>query len=275
MLPAHNGIKVFTPLFSFLSKLFKKKIYYIVIGGWLASYLSDKEKIANKLKDFDGIFVETKTMKKNLESIGFNNIYILPNFKDLKVLSPDELVYDHQEPYKLCIFSRIMKEKGIEDAVDAVNEVNRIIGRTAFTLDIYGQIDSSYKESFSMIMNHFPSYVSYKGTVSCDQSVSVLKNYFLLLFPTYYDGEGFAGTIIDALASGLPILATDWKYNSEIVDDSVGFLYETHDLNALINILIDISNNKIDVESKRVECVKKAHDYTLQSAMEIISCYIG
>ena len=31
MLPAHNGIRIFTPLFVLLKKLFKKKIYYSVI----------------------------------------------------------------------------------------------------------------------------------------------------------------------------------------------------------------------------------------------------
>ncbi|MFR3494185.1 MAG: glycosyltransferase [Blautia sp.] len=56
-----------------------------------------------------------------------------------------------------------------------------------------------------------PQYIRYKGMVPFNQSTEVLKNYDALLFPTYYEGEGFAGTIIDAFAAGLPVIASDWK----------------------------------------------------------------
>ena len=41
------------------------------------------------------------------------------------------------KPLPLCTFSRVMKEKGIEDAVYAVRTVNEHFGRTVYTLDIY------------------------------------------------------------------------------------------------------------------------------------------
>ena len=38
-----------------------------------------------------------------------------------------------------------MKEKGIEDAINAVESVNAHFGRTVYTLDIFGQGDVEYK----------------------------------------------------------------------------------------------------------------------------------
>lgn len=37
-LPAHNGVKVFAPLFLFLRLFFHYKLVYSVIGGWLSEY---------------------------------------------------------------------------------------------------------------------------------------------------------------------------------------------------------------------------------------------
>lgn len=63
----------------------------------------------------------------------------------MHVLSPIPYNGDipESEPLPLCTFSRVMKEKGIEDAVNAVKSVNKYFGRVVYTLDIYGQVDSN------------------------------------------------------------------------------------------------------------------------------------
>ena len=40
-----------------------------------------------------------------------------------------------------------------------------------------------------------------------------------MLFPTCYRGEGFTGAVLESMMAGVPVIATDWKYNSEIVKD--------------------------------------------------------
>jgi glycosyltransferase involved in cell wall biosynthesis len=73
----------------------------------------------------------------------------------------------------------------------------------------------------------FPEYIKYRGVVKFSDSVKVLKDYFALLFTIYYEGEGFAGTVLDAYASGVPVIATNWRYNSEIVQDKIdGIIFE-------------------------------------------------
>ena len=123
ILPAHNGLRINAPLLSFMRNLFKdRRIHYVVIGGWLPEFLKNRKYLTKSLKSFDGIYVETKTMKKALNEQGFTNIFIMPNCKDLNILKESQLVYHNSEPYKLCTFSRVMKEKGIEDAVEAAVE---------------------------------------------------------------------------------------------------------------------------------------------------------
>ncbi len=269
ILPAHNGIKVFAPLFFLLNKLFHKKLHYVVVGGWLSNMLSKKKWLLKILKHFNTILVETKTMKKNLNEQGLNNVLIFPNFKHLNILEESELPQNFTEPYKLCTFSRVSKEKGIEVAIDTVVSINTEKGRTVYTLDIYGQIDMDYKKSFKKIMDKVPKYISYKGIVPFDKTIEVLKNYFLLLFPTYYVGEGFPGTLLDAFSSGLPVLASDWKYNSEIVDDEInGWIYSFLKTDDLKKKLIYLAENSNEVIALKKNCILKAKEYTPEKVMK-------
>lgn len=266
--PAHNGLRIFAPICTVFNSFFHRKLHYVVIGGWLPEFIQSRKKLAAELRTFDGIYVETSTMKKALENDGFHNIIIMPNFKDIRVLTKDELVYPIGEPYKLCTFSRVMKEKGIGDAVEAVKSINRKLGRTAFELDIYGQIDNDQVEWFDELKASFPEYIRYKGLVPFDRSVEVLKNYTALLFPTFYDGEGFAGTIIDSFAAGVPVVSSDWKYNAEIIQPYInGLLFETKSQTAFVEDLKYIYQNIDAFNGMKEKCLKKAEKYSPQNAM--------
>lgn len=269
--PAHNGLRVYAPLLSFEKRFFKKrKLHYVVIGGWLPEFLKGRKHLSDCLKRFDGIYVETETMKKALETQGFENIYVMPNCKKLTVLSENELVYPLGVPYKLCTFSRVMKEKGIEDAVNAVTVANADLGYTAYSLDIFGQVDEAQTEWFENLQSEFPPYIRYGGLVPFDKSVDVLKEYFALLFPTYYQGEGFAGTLIDAYSAGVPVIASDWKYNAELVNENVGFVYPTGDRQAFVDILKTAAKNPALLFSKKSQCLKEADKYKIDKAARIL-----
>ena len=267
--PAHNVLRIFAPICTVFNSFFHRKLHYVVIGGWLPEFIQSRKKLAAELRTFDGIYVETSTMKKALENDGFYNIIIMPNFKDIRVLTKDELVYPIGEPYKLCTFSRVMKEKGIGDAVEAVKSINRKLGRTAFELDIYGQIDEGQVEWFDELKASFPEYIRYKGLVPFDESVEVLKDYFALLFPTRFFTEGIPGTIIDAYAAGVPVISAKWESFADVVDDGVtGFGYQFGNRIELEYLLLRIQKKPELIIQKKINCISKAACYLPQSAVK-------
>lgn len=271
ILPAHNGLRIFGRLLPFFRCFFRnRKIHYIVIGGWLPEFLLKKKRLAKALKKFDGIYVETSTMKSALGKQNFRNVFVMPNSKRLKVLSKKDLIYPQGSTYKLCTFSRVMREKGIEDAVNAVLTVNDELGHHAFSLDIYGQVKEEQKGWFDELQKKFPSYIRYGGAIPSDESVNVLKEYFALLFPTYYEGEGFAGTLIDAYSAGVPVIASDWKYNVELVNEKVGYVYPTGAQSTLVNILKRIADNPEMLLEKKQRCLEEAEKYNIDNVIQII-----
>ena len=257
MLPAHNGVKIFTPLLLRYAKGTSARLFYDVIGGWLPQKTEADKKLAAQLRRFDGVWVETSSMKSALERQGFSNVSVIPNFKFITPLPPEELP-PLEKPYRLCTFSRVMREKGIEDAIEAVSRVNDDFGRTVYTLDFYGPVDKTYQERFDDICSKFPDYIQYKGVVRPDGSIVALKGAFALLFPTHFATEGIPGTILDAYAAGIPVVTAQWENCSDILDDgTTGWGYEMGDTQGLYTILFQICRDTGKWNDVRKGCLKK------------------
>lgn len=157
-----------------------------------------------------------------------------------------------------------MREKGIEDAVNVVRTINDRMRFHAVSLDIYGQVDSSPIEWFDKLQKTFPSFVKYGGLVYFEKSVDVLKEYFALLFLTYYEREGFDGTLIDAYSAGGPVIASDWKYNSELVNEDVGCV--TRNQTKFISLLKEVADNPTVLLKKKCRCLFEAGKYKMDKS---------
>ncbi len=263
IMPAHNGIRIFAPLLALLNKLFNRRLHYIVIGGWLPEFIDQHQWLKSYLLKFTAIYVETSTMKVKLEKRGFHNILIMPNCKTLSILRDEDLKREYKEPYQLCTLSRVIKEKGIEDAINAVKQINTKYGRVIFKLDIYGPIANTYQEQFALLQSEFPEYISYGGVVPFDKTVEILKNYYALLFPTHYYTEGIPGTIIDAYAAGIPTIFSRWVNYADLIDDGqVGIGYDFNNYDEFVAALLTIVENPQYLVDMKPNCLQAAKKFT-------------
>ena len=243
--PADNGFKVVVKLYDFMNKVFKRELYDIVIGGYLPALIEKKPSYINKLKKYKGLFVQTENLKKEIEQFGLNNVYILSNLKRLNKTKKNELKLNKNDVIEVCTMSRVVEDKGIEDAIEAVRLMNNHFGRNVAKLCIYGIPGDDYKEKFESLLDKYQDIVTYGGVLKYDKTSDTLKKYFAMLFPTYYYGEGFPGNIIDAYNAGIPIIATDWNYNSEIIKDGRnGILVPIKDPESLCKALEKLYTNR-------------------------------
>lgn len=271
VLVSQNGAKIYFPMLYVAGKVFKTRVYHDVIGGSPEDFVQNDPRNRTYLNSFSVNWVETKSMCRSLEAVGVTNAAYLPNFKRLNCMKPDDVRQDFGQPLPLCMFSRIMKEKGVEDAIAAVETINREAGRVVFTLDIYGNIDNGYRERFSQIMEGVTAAVSYKGLVPYDQSVEAIKDSFALLFPTFWFGEGFPGTLVDALSAGVPVIATDWSVNSEIISHGyTGLVYPNEQCKTLTEALYWALEHKEDMIRMRRNCIEEAKNYQPDAHVERI-----
>ncbi|MBQ4153935.1 MAG: glycosyltransferase [Clostridia bacterium] len=262
ILPDANGIRVFIPMYSLFKFITNKNIQYNVIGGWLPEFFKKHRLVKLFAKRFDAIYVETSSMKEALEEQGFSKIFILPNFKYLPALKNEELVLYKEKPFKLCIFSRIMAEKGIEDAINIVSEINSESKETVFTLDLFGPIDEGYETRFNELNASFPEFINYKGIVPSEKSVEVVKDYFALLFPTRFYTEGVPGTLIDAMAAGVPVISSLWvNYKDVFIEGITGWGYEFENINQFKQLLLKAAEEPDEFLRMKETALEQAKKY--------------
>jgi glycosyltransferase involved in cell wall biosynthesis len=114
----------------------------------------------------------------------------------------------------------------------------------------------------SPVMKTTTDAVKYCGTIPFDKSVERIQQYDALLFPTRWDGEGFAGTIVDAFSAGLPVLATDWNCNGEIVENMTnGILYPNSDIQNLEEAIVWLLQHPDKAAKMRQACICSAQQY--------------
>lgn len=273
ILPSTNGIKVLLPLFNRLKKIYKNKTHYVVIGNWVCELLKHDKSLLKTIKNIDYIYLESHKSIESLQKLGVKKCYYMRNFKDLDN-SPLASKHSDSPSLNCCIFSRIEKEKGILDAIDVINRYNSK-HTNKIILDIYGKIKDNFKSEFESAISENKD-ISYKKPINPKNSVAVISEYDLLLFPTKYKTEGIPGTIIDAFFSGVPVLASKWNNFDEIITEGeTGFGYNFGDTNDFYEKLVYINNNRHKLKEMRKNCLKESSKYTPEVALSVLLNNLG
>ena len=272
MLPSWNGVKVFPPLFLFFNQFYRRKLHYVIIGSWLPDVLKESPNLLNKMKRLNGLYAETVSLTEELKALDIPNVYLLPNFKELHIV--EETSYETTEPLRLYTFSRVLKQKGIPEAVAAVKAANERLGRVAYTLDLWGEIQPEYAKEFEKIQAELPNYVTYRGCLSYENTSDTLKQYYALLFPTRFPREGVPGTILDSYAAGVPVLSSRFVNAPQIIDDrETGLILDFDNITEeLTKTLCELTEHPEKLIVMRKACTLKAADY---QADEIVAKLAG
>ena len=79
------------------------------------------------------------------------------------------------------------------------------------------------------------------------------------------------GTIIDAFSAGLPVIATDWHFNGELIkNDITGYCYDWTKKELLAEHMIYVMEHPSIINHMRRNCLLEAQKYTPESAMKQI-----
>lgn len=246
-------------LYTYLSKFFKQaNFYYLAVGGWVVNLIENKKtrKKLKNLHNFKCVVLQNKQAIKVFEEHGFTNTSYIPTFSSKTGLtdidfkkSLDE--FNRSSEFRFCFFARVEESKGIFKACEVFKRINQIYSNVSF--DIYGQIQK--EEAGVDLQKYLDKRIKYQGVIH-DDSIKTLSSYYCMVFPTFYHGEGMAHSIIESFMAGLPVIATDWRFNSELVKEGeTGFLISVDNLEEdLFNKIIYVIQNKNLIKNMRNNC---------------------
>jgi len=258
-----RGTYIFLKLAYYLN-IKNKKIYYFVVGGDTPEKLSTRQYDIKYYKNLNKIYSETISMCKRLKSLGLKQTEYLPNFKDFNLVKINKKKIEL--PLKCIFFSRVIPEKGTEMIFKALNIINEEV--ESMNVDFYGPICNEYKELFLKKIDNQKA-ASYKGILNIQdmETFKILSEYDLMLFPTYWKGEGFPGTLIDSFIAGVPVLASDWNYNKEILNDKTGFIFESKNQKKFEKIIKETLKSPEILNEKRKNCLIEAEKFHVKSVL--------
>jgi glycosyltransferase involved in cell wall biosynthesis len=238
--------------------------YYWVIGGTFGTLIVDKRLSEDLYRPVKQIVVEGECMKEQLESVGFSNVMVLPNMKEISYVPKKEI--NERKDIHFVFLSRVMPEKGVDYIIEASRTLVSL-GINYFSVDIYGRIDPKYKEILDEKLQKLPN-VKYKGFLNLHDKVGydILSSYDMMLFPTYWHGEGFPGILIDAFIAGLPVIASDWNLNKYLIKNGVnGLIIPPHDSIALSQAMKNVIEGKFDLKIMSANAQKECFNYDLNN----------
>jgi len=239
-----------------------RNICFVGTGCEFSQTIAQGRFNAKYFRNISNIIVQGATMKEELATVGLNSM-VLPNFKKITAL-PDLKARVDDGIVRFVFLARIRTEKGVDLILKSAERLCDAGLDKKFTIDFYGAFeDKDYqKQTLSKIAN-MPN-VHYKGVLNLVKPTGyeILSQHSIMLFPTYWPGEGFPGIIIDALIAGLPIIASDWHFNSSLVEENkTGRIIPHNNEEALYQAMLDVIHNPQTYQAMSAYCQQKAFTY--------------
>lgn len=260
IMPADRGLRWLLPFYLFFARRYDCQIHYVVVGGWLPDFLEDSSFILKGLRNVTGIYVQSQRMKARLAELGLANAHYLPNFRDFEPVAPS--TDEWAEPLALVFLSRVIPAKGVALCVEVVRKINAVAGYTRLTLDLWGPVPDQHQTWFRELLPNAEPAIHYRGILPPDQVIATLAGYDALIFPTWYDGEGFPGVVVDAYAAGIPVIASDWHDNCEVVNDGeTGLIVRAHDEAHLHERLTWLLEHPLELMRMKAAAAARAGQY--------------
>lgn len=204
-------------LVSFAKRLHIKSILHLHFGR--LPELSNKKNwewrlLNTVLEKSDVIVPMNKPTESALYDNGFKSVYYLPNPLSNRIVEQITLLRNsiNRKPKQILFVGHVYETKGVVELVEGCRDIEgvklRIVGK--YTEEIY-------KKLYSIGNNTDKNeWVDFIGEVPHEEVLKEFMKADLFVFPSYT--EGFPNVILEAMACGCPIIASNVGAIPEMLD---------------------------------------------------------
>lgn len=175
-----------------------------------------------------------------LISHGFNKVYKVPNPLSDEMLQKIETMRTgiKRVPCRLVFVGHVIPSKGVFELVRACTEINNV------ELILVGRVEEAVKmELLSIASARKGEWMQLYGERGHDDVLSEMLSSDLFVFPSYT--EGFPNVILEAMACGIPIIASEVGAIPEMLDNGkCGILIQPQDVMSVKNAVEALVNDE-------------------------------
>ena len=190
-----------------------------------------------------------------LHKKGIDKTVVVPNFIEDKWINSD------RKPSSACIKTavytgRVSHEKGFDTLLQAAKEVPEV------QFFLYGKTAPQYENAV------FSKTIHIMGEKSPDELMEILREADCYVFPSLT--EGFSNSLAEAMASGLPVVATDVGANRDMIEKSGGIIIQKENSAELVNAIKKIDDQTIRESMSEWNIAKVKRCYTIENVVNTL-----
>ncbi|MBN1995511.1 MAG: glycosyltransferase family 4 protein [Anaerolineae bacterium] len=198
-------------------------------------------------------------------------IHVIPNAIELSQFTPPRQ-RSHDGPVRLLFVGRFNAFKNVETLLEGVARLKKM-GMVNFELQLIGDGERRANLERLTVAHQLTKHVHFLGWV--DREAIVTRYRQADVFVTATTWEGMPNTVLEAMACGLPIVATRASGLGELVREGVnGYLVDINDPAVLAERLADLVDNpyerqRMGKESRKIAEQEFAWEYITEQYVEI------
>ena len=176
-------------------------------------------------------------------------IYVTPFGVDLNRFCPMPVQKD--EGFEIGIVKKIEKKYGIEYLLEAMSILIETYKIEDCKLLVYGR--GSALEEYKQLSEKMglKNHVYFKGFIQNEKVPMALSHMDVACFPSIEDSESFGVAAVEAMACGIPVVASDASGFTEVIENGItGFIVKKRDSQTLAEALYKIYQMSTDERKK-------------------------
>ena len=204
-----------------VSRILRKNVYIRIFGGNLDLFVENNIFYSISIKILylfsDKVFLQTKFLCNYFKH---EKTYFFPTSRTFQKSEDKHHSIGDCTIKRIVFIGTISKDKGIDLIIEASKY---FAGKVEF--HAFGHLEDFEPEDLKI------SGIVYGGVIPNDQVQNVVSNFDYLCLPTFHNGEGYPGCIIEALLAGTPVIASNWRALPELVIPfKTGLLFAPNDI---------------------------------------------
>lgn len=210
------------------------------------------------VKTANAVLVLNDPSRQYVESIARGKAIILPNFIEPNRLFANRVI--HETITKALFVGHVWRPKGILEIFEAARQMPGI------TFFLVGPVRDDIKNV------NTPSNVCLMGEQDDEVVKKCLSDADVFLLPSYT--EGFSNALAEAMAAGLPVVATPVGANEDMLEGKGGWIVPVGDASSIVSALRGMSEKRVRQEMSAWNVQKVKDHYLIDGVLNrLLSIY--